>query len=61
MANIREVPCSRPSAADLGALLREARAAQILGIPVAATTLRRFGEQTALISQRFDRRVDADG
>lgn len=37
------------------------RAAEILGLPVAGTTLRRFGDETALISRRFDRHVDADG
>jgi serine/threonine-protein kinase HipA len=37
------------------------RAAEILGIPVVRTTLRRFGNQTVMISQRFDRHVDENG
>lgn len=37
------------------------RAAHILGIPVARTTLLRFGTETAMISRRFDRHVDTTG
>jgi len=37
------------------------RTAEILRIPVAETMLRRFGTQTAVISQRFDRHVDENG
>lgn len=37
------------------------RAAELLGIPVAQTTLRQFGDQTAMISRRFDRLVDQAG
>jgi serine/threonine-protein kinase HipA len=37
------------------------RAAQLLGLPVAVTELRRFGAETAMISQRYDRQADQDG
>ena len=37
------------------------RAADILEIPVATTVLRKFGRETAMVSQRFDRHIDADG
>ena len=37
------------------------RAAEILGIPAVRTTLRRFGNETAMISQRSDRYVDDNG
>jgi serine/threonine-protein kinase HipA len=37
------------------------RAAAVLGIAVARTELSRFGNETAMISRRYDRRVDANG
>ncbi len=37
------------------------RAAELLGMPVAAAELRRFGAETAMISRRYDRQVDAHG
>lgn len=37
------------------------RAAHLLGISVAVTELRRFGTETAMISQRYDRQADGNG
>ena len=37
------------------------RAAGSSGIPAVRATLRRFGNRTAMISQRFDRYVDDNG
>lgn len=37
------------------------RAAALLGIRVARTEITRFGQESAMVSERYDRNVDADG